>query len=63
MLLGHDVVADREAKAGPFAGRLRREERLEQLVLDLRGNADAVVADTDLDYIAEISCRQSSVEG
>ena len=30
MLLGDDVVADREAEAGAFAGRLGREERLEQ---------------------------------
>jgi len=29
MLLGHDVVADRETKAGALAGWLRREERLE----------------------------------
>jgi hypothetical protein len=42
MLLGHDVVANREAEAGPFPGRLGREKRLEQLVLDLRWNPDAV---------------------
>ena len=32
MLLGDDVIADREAEPGAFAGRLGREERLEQLV-------------------------------
>ena len=64
MLLGHDVVADREPEAGPLAGRLGREERLKQLVLDLGRNADAVVADADLDCIAEISRRhlQSRLE-
>ena len=29
MLLGHDVVADRESEAGPFPGWLGGEERLE----------------------------------
>ena len=57
MLLGHDVVADREPEAGPLAGRLGREEWLKQLVLDLGRNADAVVADADLDRFAEISRR------
>src|SRR5689334_2984816 len=57
MLLSHDVVADREAEAGPFPGRLGREEWLEQLVLDLRRNAGAVVPDADLDRITEIPRR------
>src|SRR5690242_18283733 len=57
MLLGHDVVANREAEAGPFPGRLGREERLEQLVLDLRRNAGAVVTDADFHLVAEISRR------
>src|SRR5689334_21308709 len=56
MLLGHDVIADREAKTGSLAGRLCREERLEQLVFDLGRNSHAVVADPDFDSIAEISC-------
>jgi len=55
MLLGHDVVADREAKAGSLASRLGREERLEQLVLDLRRDTNAVVADADLHCLAELS--------
>jgi hypothetical protein len=33
MLLGHDVVANREAETSALAGRLGREERLEQLSL------------------------------
>jgi hypothetical protein len=42
MLLGHDVVADREPEAGAFPGRLGREERLEQFVFNLGRNPDAV---------------------
>src|SRR5262249_5966803 len=57
MLLGHDVVADRKAEARPFAGRFRGEERLKELVFDLRWNANAVVADGDFNRIAQIACR------
>ena len=57
VLLRHDVIADREAKAGAFAGRLGRKERLEELVLDLSSNSDAVVAHPHLDHIAEVSGR------
>ena len=57
MLLCDDVVADRQTEAGTLTGRLRREERLEELVLDLGGNAGAVVADANLDGIAEIAGR------
>ena len=49
VLLGDDFVADRQPEPGAFAGRLGGEERLEQLVLDLGGNADAVVAHAHLD--------------
>ena len=64
MLLGHDVIADREAKTGSLASRFGGEERLEQFVLDLGRNADAVVADADFDRISEISRRhlQSGLE-
>ena len=55
MLLGHDVLADREAKPGPLAGRLGREERLEQFVFDLGKDTDAIVADADLHCLAEIA--------
>src|SRR5205823_14162379 len=57
MLLGHDVVADRQAKPGTLAGWLGGEERLEQLVPDLRRNAGAVVAHLDLYRLAEIAGR------
>ena len=33
MLLGHNVVADRQAETGSLAGRLRGEERLNSLSL------------------------------
>src|ERR1700693_5311499 len=55
VLLGHDVVADREAEAGALAGRLGGKERLEQPVLDLGRNADAIVPRANLDDIAEVS--------
>jgi len=57
MLLGHDVVADREAEAGAFPGRLCREERLEELVLNLGWDADAVIPYLHLDGFAEIPRR------
>ena len=38
MLLGHNIVADREAEAGAFASRFGGEERLKELVLDLGRN-------------------------
>src|SRR5689334_19472759 len=57
MQLRDDVVADRETETGPLAGRLCREERLEELVPDLRGNAGAVVADPHFDHVAEIARR------
>src|SRR5262245_18120657 len=44
-----DVVADREAEAGPLSGRLGREKRLEDLRADVVRDAVAVVADADLD--------------
>src|SRR5215831_16955884 len=45
VLLGHDVVTDRETETGALAGRLGGEERLEELVAQFGGDADAVVAD------------------
>ena len=57
MLLDDDIVTDREAEAGALAGRLRREEGVEHLFLDLGRNAVAIVADRDLHSIAEVLCR------
>src|SRR6266446_7831137 len=55
MLLGDDVVADRQAEAGALAGRLRREEGLEQFVTMFGRDPGAVVAHPDLDFVAEIA--------
>jgi len=57
MLLGHDVVADREAEAGSLADRFGREERLKMLVFDLRWDTGAIVTDSDFDLIAKIARR------
>src|SRR5689334_25071054 len=55
MLLGDDIVADRQAETGAFAGWLGREERLEQFFALFGRNARAVVAHPDLDRVAEVA--------
>src|SRR6516162_6331161 len=55
VLLRYDLVADRQPKPGALAGRLGREERLEQLVPVFQGNTDAVVTHPDLDAFAELA--------
>src|SRR5215471_16040520 len=57
MLQGYDLVADRQAKSRALAGRLGREERLEQLLTVFPGNADAVVAHPNLDGITHFTSR------
>ena len=57
VLLGYDLVADRQPKPGALAGRLGREERLEQLVVVFRWNTDAIVTHPDLDAFAELAGR------
>ncbi len=57
VLLRDDVVADRQAEAGAFAGRLGGEERLKQLVPDLGRDAGAVVAHPDFDRLAQVAGR------
>jgi hypothetical protein len=52
MLLGDDVVADRQAEPRALARRLGGEERLEQFVSDRRRNSHAIVAHPDLDRVA-----------
>ena len=59
MLLDDDVVADGKAKAGAFAGRLGREERVEHLFLHIWRDAGAVVADSDFNTIAKVFGRGS----
>ena len=46
-MLLHDRVGDRQPEAGALADLLRREERIEDLRLQLVGNARAVVVDLE----------------
>ena len=64
MLLRHDVIADRQAKASAFTSRLGREERLKEPVAVFGRDAGAVVADTDFNRVTEIPRRylQSGLE-
>jgi len=50
MLLGHDIVGDREPQTGPLTTRLGREERLEKLVLDVGRDPNAVEDVLNLAY-------------
>ena len=59
MLLDDDVVTDGQAKPGSLSGWFRREEGVEHLLLYLRRNADAVVANPDLHAVAEVFRRSS----
>ena len=59
MLLDDDVVTNGQAKPCPFAGRFCRKEWVEQLLLHLRRDTGAVVADSDFDLIAEVLGRCS----
>jgi hypothetical protein len=54
MLLHDDVVSDGQAKASALASRFCREEGIEHLFLYLRWNAGAVVANPDLNLVAEV---------
>src|SRR3954453_53049 len=53
VLLGNDVVADRQTQPRALAGRLGREEGLEQLVPDLGRDAGTVVTHPYLDRVAD----------
>ena len=55
MLLDDDVVTDGQAQPCPFTGRLGRKEGIEQLLLRLRRDTGAVVADPNLDAVAEMT--------
>src|SRR6516164_5130051 len=57
VLLRYDLIADRQPKPGALAGRLGREERLEQLVPVFQGNTDAIVTHPDFDAFAEFAGR------
>src|SRR3974390_1099540 len=49
-------MAHGQPEPGTFSGRFRREERVENLLLDLGRDTRAIVADADFDSGAEISC-------
>ena len=57
MLLHNDVVSDGQAKASALSSRFCREEGIEHLLLYLVRNARAVVANPNLDFVAEILRR------
>jgi hypothetical protein len=57
VLLGDNIVAEGEAKTCAFAGRFRCEEWIEHLVLHFGRNTAAVVANPDLDAVAQVSGR------
>ena len=57
MLLGDDVVTDRQTQAGALSGRFGREERLEQFLAVLRQNANTVVTHPDLDAFVTLAGR------
>src|SRR5262245_19186322 len=57
MLLDDDVVADGEAEAGAFSRRLGREERIEHLFFNVRGDTGAVIADPDFHAITKVFGR------
>jgi len=57
MLLGDDVVADRETEAGALSRRFCREERLKKPVAVFGRDAGAIVAHPDLDGLAKIARR------
>ena len=59
MLFDDDVVTDGQAQSGSFAGGLGCKERIEHPLLHLGRHAGAVVADPDLDAVAEILGRGS----
>src|SRR6516225_10239659 len=57
VLLGYDLVADRQPKPGALAGRFGREEWLEQFLLVFRRNPGAIVTNSDLDSVAKVAGR------
>ena len=54
MLLDDDIVTYGKTEASAFSGRLSCEERIEHLVLHVRLNPGAIVADPDLHTVAKI---------
>ena len=52
MLLHDDVIADRQAQPGALSRRLRGKKGIENLVANFLGDAVAVVANADFDFVA-----------
>src|SRR6202165_5415848 len=57
VLFYDDVVAHRQAKPGTFAGRLSREEWVENFLLDAFRDAGPVVANADFNLVSEVLRR------
>jgi hypothetical protein len=57
VLFDDDVMAERQAEPSAFSGRLGREKRIEDLGLQVIGYAESVVADGDLNPVAEVPGR------
>src|SRR5215469_3490268 len=57
MLLGDNVIGERQTKPGAFPSRLCRQKRLEQFVPDFGRDAGAVVAHPNFNSDAEIAGR------
>ena len=57
VLLGYNLVADRQPKPSALAGRLCREERLKQFIPVFYRNTDAIVTHPNLDAFAKLAGR------
>src|SRR5262245_30233876 len=57
MLFHNDVVTDGEPEPGSFSGRLRCEERVEDLFFYFGWNTHPVIANADFHTITKASCR------
>src|SRR6516165_946989 len=58
MLFYDDVVGDRQAKASTLASRFCCEEGVEHLFPYFGRNAEAIVANPDLNLVAKVLCRR-----
>src|SRR5690349_25092878 len=64
VLLYNDVMSHREAESCPFPGRFSGEERIEDLLSDLRWDAGTVVPDADFrseEHTSELQSRRDLV--
>jgi hypothetical protein len=59
MLFHDDVVAERQAEPGAFAGRLRREERIKYFSPDRRADTGTVVTHADLHLLPKVTRGKS----